>query len=482
MGVRRRLAPPERDGCRRRRVRPRALLARIEHAVQQVGAGRVVDGLARRRLRAARTTQPHPPRAVPHRSALRDMGVTAIITAERTMNTAPIAVRRRGVRRRQRRHPAQLLEDEKRRRTVEILKFRGTAHQKGECPFTIVPSEGIVVMPLSAMELKQKIGAAASPPAARSWTQMCGGGFFRDSIILVSGRDRHGQDAAPYRVPRRRAAAGERCLLFAFEESREQLFRNATGWGIDFAGMEREGKLRVVCEYPEAAGLEDHLMRMKKADRGVQARPRGRGQPVGARARVDAVKRFREFVHRPDLVHEAPGDRRPLHVDDADAAGRHVDHRDAHLHDHRLDHPAALRRDVGEMRRGLTVLKMRGSRHDKDIREFTIDSRGMHIGEPFRDMAGILVGKPGRQIDRLGTETPGQAVFCGRRFVVTAAGEPLTGEIGERQAKVTSANFSGVRRCEEGCKGRRPHAIRGKLCVSSFFSIFPSSTPAAFAR
>ncbi len=30
----------------------------------------------------------------------------------------------------------------------------------------------------------------------------------------------------------------------------------------------------------------------------------------------------------------------------------------------------------GEMRRGLTVLKMRGSLHDKEIREFTIDSRG----------------------------------------------------------------------------------------------------------
>jgi circadian clock protein KaiC len=48
----------------------------------------------------------------------------------------------------------------------------------------------------------------------------------------------------------------------------------------------------------------------------------------------------------------------------------------------------------GEMRRGLTVLKMRGSRHDKDIREFTIDARGMHIGKPFREVTGILAGVP----------------------------------------------------------------------------------------
>jgi circadian clock protein KaiC len=48
----------------------------------------------------------------------------------------------------------------------------------------------------------------------------------------------------------------------------------------------------------------------------------------------------------------------------------------------------------GEMRRGLTVLKMRGSRHDKDIREFLIDGDGMHIGRPFRDVTGILTGHP----------------------------------------------------------------------------------------
>jgi circadian clock protein KaiC len=44
------------------------------------------------------------------------------------------------------------------------------------------------------------------------------------------------------------------------------------------------------------------------------------------------------------------------------------------------------------MRRGLTVLKMRGSMHDKQIREFTIDEEGMHVGEAFRNVHGILSG------------------------------------------------------------------------------------------
>jgi circadian clock protein KaiC len=48
----------------------------------------------------------------------------------------------------------------------------------------------------------------------------------------------------------------------------------------------------------------------------------------------------------------------------------------------------------GEMRRGITVLKMRGSKHDKDIYEFTIDGSGKHISKPFRNIIGILSGNP----------------------------------------------------------------------------------------
>jgi circadian clock protein KaiC len=48
----------------------------------------------------------------------------------------------------------------------------------------------------------------------------------------------------------------------------------------------------------------------------------------------------------------------------------------------------------GEMKRGITVLKMRGSLHDKAIREFNIDQKGMHLGRPFRNVTGILAGSP----------------------------------------------------------------------------------------
>ena len=48
----------------------------------------------------------------------------------------------------------------------------------------------------------------------------------------------------------------------------------------------------------------------------------------------------------------------------------------------------------GEMKRGVTVLKMRGSPHDKGIREVTIDREGMHVLQPFKNVTGILAGTP----------------------------------------------------------------------------------------
>lgn len=42
------------------------------------------------------------------------------------------------------------------------------------------------------------------------------------------------------------------------------------------------------------------------------------------------------------------------------------------------------------MQRGLMVLKMRGSEHSKEIRRFTIDNHGMHLGGTFAATPNIF--------------------------------------------------------------------------------------------
>src|SRR6267378_1305946 len=187
------------------------------------------------------------------------------------------------------------LEDETRRRTIEILKFRGCDHQKGEYPFTIVPDGGVIVIPLSAMQLSMKSSNVRISSGNAELDEMCGGGFFRDSVTLVSGATGTGKTLTVTQFLQGGAANGERCLLLAFEESRDQLVRNATGWGFDFEKMESDGLLRVVCDYPDVSGLEDWLVTIQAiiSDFGPQ---RVALDSLSALENVGTIKAFREFV------------------------------------------------------------------------------------------------------------------------------------------------------------------------------------------
>jgi circadian clock protein KaiC len=371
-----------------------ALLARVDNAVKRVSARRVSidslgamfsqfsnDSLVRRELfRIA--------------SALKQMEVTALMTAERTEDYGPIA--RFGVEEFIADNVMVLrnvLDGERRRRTIEILKFRGTDHQKGEFPCTINSADGFVVIPLSAIQLRQSSSNVRISSGNADLDAMCGGGFYRDSVILVSGATGTGKTLTVTQFLAGGVAAGERSLLLAFEESRAQLFRNAEGWGVDFEQMEEDGLLRVVCDYPEVVGLEDWLVRIKAIIDEFDP-SRVALDSLSALERGGSAKSFREFVialtsyikHK-----EITGlltSTTPTLMGGTSITESHIS---------TLTDSIILLRYVetfGRMKRGLTVLKMRGSLHDKDIREFSIDAGGMHVGRPFRHVTGILAGTP----------------------------------------------------------------------------------------
>lgn len=371
-----------------------ALLARVEHAVKKVNAKRVsVDSLGA-------VFSQFSDQSVVRRelfrmsSGLKKLGVTVIMTAERTADYGPVA--RLGVEEFIADNVIILrnvLESEKRRRTIEILKFRGTDHQKGEFPFTIVPDGGIVAIPLSAMQLRQKSSDVRVSSGDPTMDEMCGGGFFRDSVILVSGATGTGKTLTVTEFLKGGAVRGERSLLLAFEESREQLFRNATGWGVDFEKMEKDGQLKVVCDYPDVQGLEDWLLTIRRLISDFKPK-RVALDSLSALERSGTPKAFREFVIglTSFIKHE---EITGLFTSTTESLMGGTSITEAHIST--LTDSIILLRYVemfGEMKRGITVLKMRGSEHDKRIREFVIDSQGMHIGQPFHNVTGILTGAP----------------------------------------------------------------------------------------
>ncbi|MFD8567663.1 circadian clock protein KaiC [Streptomyces sp. NPDC059639] len=369
-----------------------ALTVRIAHAVRRIGARRVaLDSLGAvfGNLNGFGSLRHELFRIV---SALDLLGVTTVITSERPEEYNSVS--RLGVEEFVLDNVIILrnvLRAERRRRTVEIIKFRGTSHRTGEWLFTISPREGIVIMPLAFLRPRERASTERVSSGNRDLDAMCGGGFFRDSIVLLTGPTGTGKTLTSLFFAAAAVRAGERCLLQTFDETREQLARNAASWGLDLDAMEGSGLLRIVSEYPEVASPEDHFLRIRRVieefgpSRVAIDTLSALERIVSSRALLDfvialgAVLRHHEIT---TLLTSAPTGRVTPTVTPAIA-----------MEVASLTDVTILLRYVetgGEIQRGIAVLQTRGSAHDHSIRRFEIDNTGMHIGDPMRGLSSVL--------------------------------------------------------------------------------------------
>ncbi|MEE8600761.1 circadian clock protein KaiC [Euzebya tangerina] len=373
------------------------LISRISHAADRVGAKRVsIDSLGAlfNHFVSADTIRQEVYRLA---TALKAIGVTAVLTAERDLDYGPVS--KWGVEEFVSDNVVILrnaLTGEHRRRSIEILKMRGAMHHTGQYPYTVVPQQGIVMIPSAAMELTSHGSGHRITTGSDQLDRMLHGGLYDDSIVLLSGATGTGKTLMATHFVAGGLERGERSLLLAYEEGREQLFRNAVGWGFDLEQYEASGDLLVVNDYPESASLENHLLHVRRVVSEFQPN-RVAVDSLSALERGSTDASFREFVIA--LTSFLKQERAAAMFTSTTASlmgGASVT--DAHIST--LTDAIILLRYVelaGQMRRGLTVLKMRGSMHDKDIREFTINGEGIHLGSAFHGVSGILAGNP-RQI------------------------------------------------------------------------------------
>ncbi|MBD2075863.1 circadian clock protein KaiC [Phormidium sp. FACHB-592] len=372
-----------------------ALIERIQYAIRKYKARRVsIDSVTAvfQQYDSAGVVRREIFRLV---ARLKQVGATTLMTTERVEEYGPVA--RFGVEEFVSDNVViirNVLEGERRRRTIEILKLRGTTHMKGEYPFTIT-NNGINIFPLGAMRLTQRSSNVRVSSGVKTLDEMCGGGFFKDSIILATGATGTGKTMMVSKFLQDACQRGDRAILFAYEESRAQLSRNASSWGIDFEELEQKGVLRIICAYPESAGLEDHLQIIKTEI--AEFKPsRIAIDSLSALARGVSNNAFRQFVIGVTgfaKQEEITG----FFTNTSDQFMGSNSITDSHIST--ITDTILMLQYVeirGEMARAINVFKMRGSWHDKGIREYTISERGPQIKESFRNFEGIISGSPTR--------------------------------------------------------------------------------------
>ena len=372
-----------------------ALIERIQYAIHKYKAKRVsIDSVTAvfQQYEAVSVVRREIFRLV---ARMKLVGATTIMTTERVEEYGPVA--RFGVEEFVSDNVVivrNVLEGERRRRTMEILKLRGTTHMKGEYPFTIT-NQGVNIFPLGAMRLTQRSSNVRVSSGVKTLDEMCGGGFFKDSIILATGATGTGKTMMVSQFLQDACKQGERAILFAYEESRAQLSRNAYSWGIDFEDLEQRGLLKILCTYPESSGLEDHLQIIKSEISDFKP-ARIAIDSLSALARGVSNNAFRQFVIGVTGF-----------AKQEEITGFFTNTTDQFMGSHSItdSHISTITDTIlmlqyveirGEMARAINVFKMRGSWHDKGIREYTISDRGPEIKGSFRNFERIISGSPTR--------------------------------------------------------------------------------------
>jgi circadian clock protein KaiC len=283
------------------------------------------------------------------------------------------------------------LDAQYRRRTVEVLKLRGAEHGKGEFPFVIDPKAGIELVPFSIIEEQRDAASETISLGVPELDQMCGGGIYRDSLVMVTGATGTGKTLMCVQFMAAGLAAGERGLLLSFEENPSQLTRNARSWEVDLETAQREGRLRIVSRYPERVGLEDLLVEIKhNVDEFVPQR--FAIDSMTALEHNTPPRAFREFGVGLTSFLKSRGIGSLMTATLPTLLGS--DHATAVYLSTITDSIIALRYyDLdSELRRALLVLKLRGGAHAHAMHEYEITASGMRLLGPIRGVRGILAG------------------------------------------------------------------------------------------
>lgn len=189
-------------------------------------------------------------------------------------------------------------------------------------------------------------------------------------------------------------------LILTFEQFPEQYYQNAAAFGWDFAALEQQGHLKVIMTSPEVTQQEisrvSGLVETAIYEMGVQ------------RVLVDSISHFSRLTNDPVALREL--EYRFINAfkrydvtcifthESSTMMGQYASSSDL---GYLVDSYTILRYvEIESMiRKAMFILKMRGSHHAKDIRQYKIGQQGVEVRAKFEGQAGILSGSPHRMSD-----------------------------------------------------------------------------------
>jgi circadian clock protein KaiC len=181
-------------------------------------------------------------------------------------------------------------------RFCKIVKMRGTDHSRDDHPFVITPNG--VEMFASRVGIKRQ--ALPSRESVRCKTgiarldEILGPGIPWGSSLLIAGVAGTGKTVLSLEFIYQGALAGEKGILFSFEETEERLLAAGEGMGWDLRRQIDRGMIEIVFIPQPDIMVEAHLLLMRERIEALKAR----------RVVIDSVSVFLHKVSDPQVSRE----------------------------------------------------------------------------------------------------------------------------------------------------------------------------------
>lgn len=289
-------------------------------------------------------------------------------------------------------------------RKIQVLKMRGQGPVPGLHTLRIT-DHGIDVFPRVIVgpdeekaETGEKSGSADRlSTGIAGLDEMLGGGIPSGHSVLLAGPSGSGKSVVATKFIMTGVENDEPGVIAVFEKRPSKYSESLPG-GEAFQKMVRDGKIGVIHNRPLDLSIDEMLyevveeIRRYKAKRLVIDSLSGFELALAPTFRED----FRESLYRMVAVITSMGVTMLMtaELEDTYTDLRFSPHGTAFLTD-----AIIMQRYVeldGQLQRVMSVVKVRGSAHSKDLREFEITGKGLVVGKALENYEGLLQGGPTR--------------------------------------------------------------------------------------
>lgn len=283
----------------------------------------------------------------------------------------------------------------KQRRRLSVLKYRGKEFRGGYHDY-VIKRGGLDVFPrLVASEHRAQPNEGRVESRIEGLDRLLGGGLDRGTSTLITGAAGTGKSSVAALFANAAADRGETATLFLFDESRRTLLMRMQSLGVDLKPNIDAGRI-IIHEVDPAEwspGEFTNAVRISVAEHHSTV------------VVIDSLSGYlRSMPNERFLIiqlHEVltylgqQGVASILLNAQVGLIGQMKSEIDASY----LADTIVLTRYFeleGEVRMAISVLKKRGSPHERSIRELTMRDGRIRVGDPLREYHGVLTGVPMR--------------------------------------------------------------------------------------